>query len=41
MGNKKELSNFYYEHELAKCTSFGDVTGKDGLNQKMIKNAWE
>lgn len=32
---------FNYEEELSKCNSMQDITGKDGLVQKIIKNAME
>ena len=34
-------TNFNYEEELAKCKSMEDVTGQNGLVQKMIKDALE
>ena len=33
--------NFNYEEELAKCKSMEDITGANGLVQKIIKNAME
>lgn len=41
MGNIQENINFSYETELAKCKTIEDITGKDGLVQRMIKNALE
>ena len=35
------LPNFNYEEELAKCKSMEDITGQNGLVQKIIKNAME
>ena len=34
-------TNFNYEEELSKCNSMQDITGKNGLVQKIIKNAME
>ena len=33
------LPNFNYDEELAKCKSMEDITGQNGLVQKIIKNA--
>jgi putative transposase len=41
MGNTQLKENFKYEEELAKCKTLEDVTGQNGLIQKMIKNALE
>jgi putative transposase len=41
MGNAREINNFNYEQEVANCKTLEDVTGKDGLIQKMIKNVLE
>ena len=43
---KKELftvtvANFNYEEELSKCKTMEDITGANGLVQKIIKNAME
>lgn len=35
------LPNFNYEEELGKCKTMEDITGKNGLVQKIIKNAVE
>ena len=35
------IPNFNYEEELEKCKSMEDITGKNGLVQKIIKNAME
>ena len=34
-------TKFNYEEELSKCTSMNDITGENGLVQKIIKNAME
>lgn len=33
------LPNFNYEEELSKCKTMEDITGPNGLVQKIIKNA--
>ena len=35
------LPNFNYEEELSKCKTLEDITGSNGLVQKIIKNAME
>ncbi len=34
-------TKFNYEEELSKYSSMRDITGKNGLVQKIIKNAME
>ena len=34
-------AKFNYEEELAKCNTMKDITGENGLVQKIIKNAME
>ena len=34
-------SKFNYEEELSKCSSMQDITGENGLVQKIIKDAME
>ena len=35
------VPNFNYEEELSKCKTMEDITGANGLVQKIIKNAME
>ena len=35
------LPNFNYEEELSKCKTMEDITGPNGLVQKIINNAME
>ena len=35
------LEKFNYEEELSKCKTMEDITGQNGLVQKIIKNAME
>ena len=41
MGNTSLKTNFDFEQELSKCKTLDDVTGKDGMIQRMIKVALE
>ena len=35
------MENFDYERELSKCKTLEDITGKNGLVQRIVKDAIE
>ena len=41
MGNTSIKTNYDFEQELSRCKNLDDVTGKDGLIQRMIKGVLE